>query len=340
MTDTKYDVVGIGNAIVDILAYTDDAFLNKHDLVKGAMTLIDDKKAHELYEDMGTATECSGGSCANSLAGLSGLGSKTAFIGKVKEDQFGDIFSHDIRNVGVDFDTAPAKEGKETAHCLVLVTHDGESKIKGKNAERTMATYLGASTGITIDDIDPEVVRGGKVLYLEGYLWDFEPAVEACMKAINIAHDHGRKVAFTLSDPFCVDRHRDKFLKLVKNHVDILFANESEIKSLYEEQDLRKCLFKVGDDCEIAAITKGANGSMIIGANNSVYDCDAERVDDVYDVTGAGDLYAAGFLYGYVNDLGHEKSAKLGSLAAAEVIKYLGARPLTDLSNLADSVAA
>ena len=240
MSEKKFDVVAIGNAIVDILAYTDDAFLQKHDLTKGAMTLIDDKTAKTLYADMGTATECSGGSAANTIVGLASLGAKTAFVGKVKDDQFGDIFSHDIKNIGVHFESERSVDGPPTAQCLVLVTHEGESKIKGKNAERTMATYLGASVNITPDDVDPEVIRNSKLLYMEAYLWDHEPAREACMKAINIAHDHGKKVSFTLSDPYCVDRHREAFLDLIENHVDILFCNEHEIKSLYEEQDLRK----------------------------------------------------------------------------------------------------
>lgn len=338
MFGTKYDVVGIGNAIVDILAYTDDAFLEKHGLHKGAMTLIDEAKAKELYGDMGTATECSGGSTANTIVGLSSLGARTAFIGKVKDDQFGDIFYHDIKNVGVDFNTKRSTKGKPTAHCLVFVTHEGESKIKGKNAERTMATYLGASTEITAADIDPKVVGSAKVIFTEGYLWDQTPSKEACMKAINAAHDHGRKVAFTLSDPLCVDRHREEFKNLVENHVDILFANEKEIRALYEEPDLRKVMSKIQGKCELVVITRGANGSYVVEKDGSLHTCEAEKVTDVYDVTGAGDLFASGFLYGYVNDMDRLKCARLGSLCAAEVIKYLGGRPLTELSEFVELV--
>lgn len=339
MTDTNYDVVALGNAIVDILAYTDDAFLEKHGLPKGGMTLIDEKQSKAIYAEMGTATECSGGSAGNTAAGLANLGAKTAFVGRVKDDQFGDIFSHDITKSGVNYTTPKAKKGKPTAHCLVLVTHEGESKIKGKNAERTMATYLGASTEITADDVDAAQVRDAKVTYIEGYLWDLEPAKEACRKAINAAHDNGRKVAFTLSDPFCVDRHRADFLDLVKNHVDILFANEAEIKSLFEEQDLRSIMAKLQGMCEVVAITRGANGSYIVGSDGEIHDVQAERVDEVFDVTGAGDLYAAGFLYGYVNGWGHDRSGALGSKCATEVIKYLGGRPLTDLKELVKNAA-
>ena len=334
MVQTKYDVVGIGNAIVDILAYTDDAFLEKHGLHKGAMTLVDQKKAKELYDDMGTATECSGGSAANTIVGIAELGGRTAFIGKVKDDQFGDIFCHDMKNVGTDFPCSRSTKGKPTAHCLVFVTHEGESKIKGKNAERTMATYLGASTEISSDDIDPEVIKAAKVILMEGYLWDQEASKVACMKAVNIAHDYGRKVAFTLSDPFCVERHREEFLKHVEQNVDILFANESEAQALLQENDLRKIIFKLSNMCEIAAITRGSNGSIIVTSSGEMYTCEAEKVEEIFDVTGAGDLYAAGFLYGYVNDFDKEKCAKLGSMCAAEVIKFLGARPLTDISEL------
>ncbi|MBI1328214.1 MAG: adenosine kinase [Alphaproteobacteria bacterium] len=338
MSEHEYDVVALGNAIVDILSYADDAFLERFNLPKGGMTLITDKQAELIYAAMGTATECSGGSAANTAAGVAGLGARVLFIGKVKDDQFGDIFTHDITHVGVEYHTPKAKKGKPTAQCLVIVTHEGDSRIKAKNAERTMATYLGASTDITAADVDEASIRVAKVTYIEGYLWDQPAAKEACMKAIHAAHDAGNKVAFTLSDPFCVDRHRKDFLNLVEKHVDILFANEHEIRSLFEEEDLRKIIIRLQGVCEVAAVTRSAKGSYIITSDGSVHDIPAHPVEEVYDVTGAGDLYASGFLYGYVNGWAHEKSGALAARCAAEVIKYLGGRPLTDLSVIAQEI--
>jgi sugar/nucleoside kinase (ribokinase family) len=339
MTTHDFDVVGIGNAIVDILAYTDDGFLQKHNLNKGSMTLVDEKTAKRLYADMGTATECSGGSVANSVTGLASLGAKSAFIGKIKHDQFGEIFRHDLTGQGVYYNTWPSEAGKATAQCLVFVTHEGASKVKGRNAERTMATFLGASTEMTKEDIDPEVIKGAKVTYIEGYLWDEKNAQDAVMEAIRIAHASGRKVAFSLSDPYCVGRHKEEFLKLIhEGHIDILFANEKEAIALSGEKDIRKILYWFTGKCDAVAVTRSDKGSYIVTRGGYIYAIEPERVDEVYDVTGAGDLYAAGVLYGYVKELGWEKAGRLGALCAAEVIKYLGGRPLTDLSKLVEKL--
>ncbi len=334
----KYDIVGVGNAIVDILAYTDDAFLAHHGLHKGAMTLVDIKRAKAIYKAMGTATECSGGSVANTMAGLASFGANVAFIGRIKEDAFGEIFKHDMVRSNVDFPVALAKKGKDTAHCLVLVTHEGESKVKAKNAERTMATYLGASIELSEEDIDPEVIKSAKITYLEGYLWDNAATRNAAMKAIHIAKEAGNKVGFTLSDPLCVGRHREAFIELVENHLDILFANEKEAKALFNEPDIRKILYKLHGKCEVVAVTRSAKGSIILVRDQGIFNVEAEKVHDVYDVTGAGDLYASGFLYGYVRRLPWEQCGKLGSIAAAQVIQYLGGRPLVDLSKFLNEV--
>ena len=336
MTDTRFDVCGIGNAIVDILAYTDDAFLVKQGLPKGSMTLIDESKAKELYSLMGTATECSGGSAANTIAGIASLGGKAAFIGKVAADQMGDIFKHDMKTIKVHFENEPLKKSVATASCLVFVT--GEEKavgkdVKRKKVERTMATFLGASRHISEKDIKEDVIRDSKVTYLEGYLWDEQAAKEAITKAIQIAHKHGRKVAFSLSDGFCVERHRDEFMELIKNHVDIVFANHTEAKSLFQEDDLRKIYSKCPGLAEIFIITKSEDGSVII-TSDEIHHVDAVKVKDLYDVTGAGDLYAAGFLHAYVNGHPLDKCGRLGSICATEVIKYLGARPLTKLTDV------
>lgn len=339
MTKKEFDVVGIGNAIVDILAYTTDEFLNTHALHKGSMTLVDEKKAQQLYKKMGTATECSGGSAANTITGLASLGASAAFIGRVKKDQMGDIFRHDMKSLGVHYSTPPATSGKPTAQCLVFVTHEGTSKIKGKNAERTMATYLGASTQITKEDIDPEIIKNSKITYIEGYLWDEAKAKEAVREAIKIAHAHDRKVAFSLSDAFCVQRHKDEFLALLdEGHIDILFANEKEAAALSGEKDTRKQLFWFTGKCDVVALTRSEKGSYIITRGGYVHSIEAERVDEVYDVTGAGDLYAAGVLYGIVTGMDLDKAGRLGALSAAEVVKYLGGRTLTKLSTLLENL--
>lgn len=319
------DLLGIGNAIVDVVAATDDAFLADHALAKGAMTLIDEDQADRLYAQMGEAVEISGGSCANSMAGAAALGSRVAYIGRVRDDELGAIFTHDIRAAGVTYRTAPASDGPATARCLVLVTDD---------AERTMCTYLGASAELAPGEIDVDLVRAARITYLEGYLWDRGPAKAAFRVAVAAANEAGRKVALSLSDPFCVERHRDDFRALVSDGVDILFANEDEITSLYEIPDVDEALARVGADCEIAAITRGAAGSVVVGADGPIA-VPAEPVERVVDTTGAGDLYAAGFLHALTHGADLEVCARVGAIAAAEVIGHYGARPQADLRALA-----
>lgn len=324
MSGIQFDVIGLGNAIVDVLAHADDVFLKEQGLTKGTMTLIDAETADTLYEKMNPAVECSGGSAANTIAGLASLGGKGAFIGKVKNDQLGDIFQHDIRALGIDFESSPLFEGPSTARCLVFVTPD---------AQRTLQTYLGASVEFHPSDIDAEKIKASRVTYLEGYLWDPPAAKEAFLKAAGIAHDGGGLVSLSLSDPFCVDRHRSDFQDLVKNHVDILFANEEEIMSLYQVATFDEALQLVREQCDVAALTRSEKGS-VIAANSEVHVVDAEPVDKVIDTTGAGDAYAAGFLYGYTHDMGLEMAGRIGGIAAAEVISHFGARPETPLKDL------
>ncbi|MEX0921462.1 MAG: adenosine kinase [Rhodovibrionaceae bacterium] len=324
MSSTRYDVVGIGNAIVDVLSHAEEAFLAAHDLNKGSMTLIDMARAESLYGDMGPAQEASGGSAANTLAGLAALGGGGAFLGKVRNDQLGGIFRHDLRASGVDYNTAPASEGDPTARCLIFVTPD---------AQRTMATYLGASIAFGPDDLDLETVRAGMVLYLEGYLWDSDPAREAFRLAAEAAREAGRKVALTLSDPFCVDRHRASFRELVDGHVDLLFANESEIVSLYETQDFDEALTQVRGRVEVAALTRSEKGSVIL-SGDAVETIEAVTVGPLTDTTGAGDLYAAGFLYGYTQGRSLADCGRLGAIAAGEAVSHMGPRPARDLKAL------
>jgi sugar/nucleoside kinase (ribokinase family) len=317
MDAAKYDVVGIGNAIVDVLAQADDEFLQSHELTKGAMTLIDSESAAKLYDEMGSAIECSGGSAANTIAGLASLGGKGAFIGKVCDDQLGTIFQHDIRTLGVGFDTALAAGGTPTARCLIFVTPD---------AQRTMMTYLGACAELGPEDIDADVIKESKVAYLEGYLFDPPQAKEAFIKASEIAHDSGRLVSLSLSDAFCVGRYREEFLDLVKNHVDILFANEDEIISLYETKTFDEALQHVRQDCDIAALTRGEKGSVIV-SGDEIHVLDAEPVENLSDTTGAGDSFAAGFLFGFTQNMPLDKCGRIGGIVAAETIQHMGARP-------------
>lgn len=327
MTAAKYDVLGIGNAIVDVIAKADEEFLVREGVPKGSMTLIDEARAEALYAMMGPATEASGGSAANTLAGLGSFGGKAAFIGKVKADALGEVFRHDITATGVHFPTPGAQDGVATARCFILVTPDGE---------RTMSTYLGACQGLTADDIDEQAVKDAAVTYLEGYLWDPPAAKEAFRKAAKIAHEAGRTVALSLSDSFCVDRYRAEFLALLRDgDVDILFANDSELKSLYETGDIEAALQAVAADARLAAVTLGAEGCVVI-ENGERTAVPAAPVDGaIVDKTGAGDLFAGGFLFGYTRGLGVKRSAELGALAAAEVISHVGARPLVELKQLA-----
>ncbi|BAQ15766.1 adenosine kinase [Methyloceanibacter caenitepidi] len=325
MAEKTIDVVGIGNAIVDIIARCDDAFLTKRNLDKGFMRLIDSAEAAELYEEMGPATERSGGSVANSIAGLAALGAKCGFIGRVAADQFGGIFRHDIRSLGVSYETEPAVDGAPTARCLILVTPDGE---------RTMNTFLGASVDMTAADIDADLIAASKFVYLEGYLFDKDEAKSAFREAAKLAKEAGAKVALSLSDPFCVDRHRDDFRELVKHGADIVFANEKEITSLYETNTFLEAADAALQDCEMAVLTRSEDGSLIVGGGETI-EIRAEPVSEVLDATGAGDLYAAGFLFGLSRGMPVADCGRLGSIAAAEAISHIGARPEANLVELA-----
>jgi len=320
------DVVGIGNALVDVLSYEDDRFLADHDLVKGAMSLADAARAHALYEDMGPATEISGGSTANTMVGIASFGGRATFVGRVRDDELGEVFAHDIRAAGVGFETPPAHSGPPTGRCLIVVTPD---------AERTLTTFLGAAAEIGPDDVGPDLIASAQVTYLEGYLFDQPMAKEAFGHAARSAHAAGSRVALTLSDGFCVDRHRADFLALVEHEIDILFANEAEICTLYDVADFDTALQHVAHHCEVAALTRSAKGSVVI-SGDEVHVIDAYPVDGaVVDTTGAGDQYSAGFLYGFTNGYDLGRCGRLGSLAASEVISHLGARPEASLAELA-----
>ena len=324
MADHELDVVGVGNAIVDVLAQASDEFLARNGLTKGSMTLIDEARAQELYASMGPGVEASGGSAANTMAGVAHFGGKPAYIGRVCNDQLGEIFSHDMRASGVNFAVPPVSGGPSTARCLILVTPD---------AQRTMNTYLGACVNLCPEDIDEALVQRGKVLYLEGYLWDKPKAKEAFVKAARIAAAAGRKVALSLSDSFCVTRHRDSFLELVASHVDVLFANESEIKALYQTESFDDAARQARSQTRLAALTRGARGSVLLSAEEQV-EIPAEPIDKVVDTTGAGDLYAAGVLYGITHGESLARAGRRGSIAAAEIIGHYGARPESDLREL------
>ena len=324
MVGSMFDVLGVGNAIVDVLAQAEDRFLIENGLDKGTMTLIDAERADALYRCMTSAIEVSGGSAANTLAGVASFGGLGAYIGKVRDDQLGAVFIHDIRAAGVDYLSQPVGEGPPTARCLIFVTPD---------AQRTMQTYLGISVQLGPNDIDPEAVGAAQITYLEGYLFDKEPAKQAFIKSAELAHAAGRKVALSLSDPFCVDRHRSAFRHLVSGHVDILFANEVEIISLVEANSFDDAVNAIRDHCEFAALTRGADGSVIVTAEK-VIEITAEPVERVVDTTGAGDLFAAGVLYGLTQGFEHGTCGRLGSIAAGEVIGHYGARPQSPLSDL------
>jgi len=324
MAEPGLDVVGIGNAIVDVLSHADDEFIERHALNKGAMTLIDAEAAERLYAAMSVGVECSGGSAANTMAGFAALGGRGAYIGKVKDDQLGQIFAHDIRAAGVAFETAPAQDGPPTARCLVLVTPD---------AQRTMNTYLGACVELTADDIDEAQLARSRVTYLEGYLWDPPAAKEAFLKAMRATRGAGGKVSLTLSDTFCVERHRAEFRELVDNHIDILFANEREAMALYEVDSFEAALAALRGRCELVALTRSEKGSVLL-AGETIEEVAAEPVAQVVDTTGAGDLYAAGFLYGYIRGRSLRDCGRIAGIAAAEVISHIGARPERDLAAL------
>jgi sugar/nucleoside kinase (ribokinase family) len=320
------DVLTLGNAIVDVLAHTDEAFLAARNLHKGAMQLIDEPRAEELFAAMGPATIVSGGSGANTAVGVASLGSRAAFIGKVRDDELGRLYTHDLHAVGVAFDVRAAGDGPATARSFILVTPDGE---------RTMNTYLGASQHLRPEDVDPHTVRAARIVYLEGYLWDPPEAKKAFRKAMTIAHEAGNRVALTLSDAFCVDRYRDEFLGLIREGgIDIVFANIHELKSLYQTADEAAALAALREESVLGVVTRSADGALVVtrGETRAV---PAHPIANLVDTTGAGDLFAAGFLAGLAGGLDHTDCARLGGLAASEVIQHLGARPQTNLRDLA-----
>jgi sugar/nucleoside kinase (ribokinase family) len=326
MASARYDVLGIGNAIVDVLARTEDDFLVKQGMNKGTMALIDEARAQAIYGAMGPAVEISGGSAANTIVGLASLGGRGAFVGRVKNDDLGHAFSHDIRAAGVSFTTSPATSGPSTGRCYVLVTPDGE---------RTMNTYLGAAQDLHPADIDEGMIASSAIVYLEGYLWDPKNAKDAFLKAAKVAHQSERKVALSLSDAFCVDRWRDEFLQLMRSGtVDLIFANEGELQSLYQTSDFDSAIKALRNDIDIAVVTRSEKGCLVIGPDG-IEAVPAFPVKKVVDTTGAGDLFAAGFLSGLARGAEDRTCGRLGALAAGEVIQHLGARPEVSLKDLA-----
>src|SRR6266581_1477178 len=326
MTSAKYDVLGIGNAIFDVLVQTDEAFLGRHGMTKGGMALIDEARATAIYADMGPATEMSGGSAANTIVGAANLGARAAYVGKVRDDQIGKLYTHDIRAAQVAFETKPAADGPATGCSYILVTPDGE---------RTMNTYLGAAQELMPADIDEAQIAASRIVYLEGYLWDPKNAKEAFVKAATIAHGAGRQVALTLSDSFCVDRYRDEFLDLMrKGTVHLVFANEAELHSLYQTSDFDTALKQLRVDAKLGVVTRSEKG-CVVASSDGIIAVPAFPIENMVDTTGAGDLFAAGFLFGLVRDAGFEAAGRLGALAAAEVIQHIGARPLASLKELA-----
>ena len=316
-----YDVLGIGNAIVDVLAKVGDGFLTERGLNKGSMTLLGAREAGEIYRDIIPEGEVSGGSAANTVAGLASLGADCAFIGKVHDDELGQVFKRQVAAAGIDYFTEPLFEGPATGRSIVLVTPD---------ATRSMFTYLGASSRLTVDDIDESLIRSANVIFIEGYLCDDEQSKEAVKKAADIAHRYNRQVAFTLSDAACVKRHREELMDMVKTHVDILFANEEEILTLFNQTDFMKTLEQLKDIVELSAITRDSRGSVIVKNRIKIF-VEAEKIDEVVDSTGAGDLYAAGFLYGMSKGRSLGTCAIIGSIAASEIIGHYGARPEVSL---------
>jgi adenosine kinase len=326
MTAPRYDVIGIGNAIVDVIARAEDDFLVAHGMHKGTMALIDQARAEKIYQAMGPAVESSGGSAANTIVGVASFGARAAFVGKVKDDELGRAFAHDIRASRVAFDSKPADDGPSTARCYIMVTPDGE---------RTMNTFLGAAQDLKPADIDEAKIASAALVYLEGYLWDPPQAKEAFVKAAAIAHKAGRRVALTLSDAFCVDRYRAEFLALIrKGTVDIIFANEHELHSLYETADFDTAVKALRHEAKLAVVTRSEKGCVVV-TRKTIEAVQAMPIDRVVDVTGAGDLFAAGFLVGLARGKDNRTAARLGALAAAEVIQHIGARPAVSLKALA-----
>lgn len=326
MADTRFDVLGIGNAIVDVIARADDDFLLSHGMRKGGMALIDEAQAEAIYDAMGPTVEVSGGSAANTIVGVASFGARAAFVGKVKNDMLGHTFSHDIRAAGVAFETVPAEDGASTGRCYIVVTPDGE---------RTLNTFLGAAQDLFPTDIDSAAIAASAITYLEGYLWDPKHAKEAFLKAAKIAHDAGRMIALTLSDSFCVDRWRDEFLGLIRSGtVDLLFSNETELHALYQTADFDTAVNALRNDARLAVVTRNAKGCVVV-SRESTQEVNAFPVERVVDTTGAGDLFAAGFMFGLARGQNEEDAARLGGMAAAEIIQHLGARPEVSLEALA-----
>jgi sugar/nucleoside kinase (ribokinase family) len=321
-SEPTIDVVALGHPLVDVLAHESGDVVARTGVERGAMTMVDAVRSDEIYAQLGPAQETSGGSAANTAVGVAAFGGRSAFIGRIADDEFGKVFAHDLRGAGVEFDVSPATDGSPTGRCLVIV---------GADAERTMCTYLGAGAEIDPADVNADRIASAAVTYLEGYLWDTEAAKEAIRRSASLARAAGRRVALTLSDPFCVSRHRAEFLELIKSDIDVLFANEDEITMLYEVDDFDEAARRIDGDCEIAALTRGAQGSVVISAGKQ-HMIPADPVDHVIDTTGAGDLYAAGVLYGITH--GHDLAdcGRLGSRGAAEVISHLGARPERSLA--------
>jgi sugar/nucleoside kinase (ribokinase family) len=329
MQGKTLDVVGIGNAIVDVIAPAEDSFLEAQGMAKGAMMLVDEHRAERIYAAMGSAVISSGGSAGNTIAGIASLGGRTAYIGKVRDDEFGRAFRHDITAVGTLFRTPPASDGPGTAHCLILVTPD---------SQRTMNTYLGACVNLGPEDVDEALIRCAQYTYLEGYLYDDPSAKRAFHTAAQVAHESGGRVALSLSDAFCVQRHRDDFLGLIERHVDVLFANQGEIEALYET-GFDAAIERLRAMTDLAAVTRGAAGSIIV-SKEKLIPIEAQTVGEVVDTTGAGDLYAAGFLFGLIRGAALPECGRYGSIAAAEIISHFGARPQMPLHTLIDGAAS
>jgi sugar/nucleoside kinase (ribokinase family) len=324
MAHSALDVVGIGNAIVDVIAHADDAFLDAHGMIKGAMTLVDEARAEAIYDAMGPAIVSSGGSAGNTVVGIASLGGRAGYIGKVRDDALGREFRHDIGAAGVTYTTVASGDGPATARCLILVTAD---------AQRTMNTYLGACVNLTPDDIDDALIASAQVTYLEGYLYDPPQAQAAFRKAAAVAHAAGRRVSLSLSDAFCVQRHRAAFLELIEHHVDVLFANEAETLALFETAEVSEAIAALRRIAPLAAVTRGEAGSLVVTAQETI-DVACAPVARVVDTTGAGDLYAAGFLVGLTRGETLAACGRLGSIAAAEIVSHVGARPEVPLATL------
>ncbi len=323
-TDAPFDVVGIGNALVDVIAHAPDSFLDEHELTKGWMDLIDTDRAVELYAALGSAVEMSGGSAANTMCGVASFGGRAAYIGKVAEDELGRVFGHDLLAVGVQFRPGEPDDETPTGRCIIVVTPD---------AERTMNTFLGASSLLGVTDVDDAAIAAGKLLYMEGYLFDRDEAKAAFRHAAGVAHEAGGMVSLTLSDSFCVDRHRDDFASLVSDDVDLLFGNEAELIALYQTDTFDEAVAELRQHCQFAAITTGAKGSIVVTGDQLV-NVPAHPVRKVVDTTGAGDLYASGFMHGVTTGRSLDECGRLGSIAASEVISHVGPRPLVDLRTL------